>query len=236
MKKYYFFVGLLICMLTGCGNYNTAEGETDQNIVDFPENYNKTIENVVFNTNIVINRNSENQTLYETTATIQKKDNDKAYEVLFDDVDSKKAADIDRADGKEIYYQGTNGESLFITPYTLFMSKTLYPYSAMLSVLVALIGFLPLNFISVKSIIEIIIIFFCICIMILFAPSRNSEESNASESYSNQCWKEFIVLSIVVCSYIISFLYDSSLHFVIFRSLLTAALSFIISLFQNDRI
>lgn len=111
-----------------------------------------------------------------------------------------------------------------------------YRNCAMPSVLVALIGFLPLNFISVKSIIEIIIIFFCICIMILFAPSRNSEESNASESYSNQCWKEFIVLSIVVCSYIISFLYDSSLHFVIFRSLLTAALSFIISLFQNDRI
>ena len=128
MKKYYFFVGLLICILTGCGNSNTAEGGTDQNSVDFPENYNKTIENVIFNTDIVINRNSEKQTLYETTATIQKKDNDKAYEVLFEDVDSEKAADIDRADGKEIYYQGTKGESLFITPYTLFMSKTLYPY------------------------------------------------------------------------------------------------------------
>lgn len=111
-----------------------------------------------------------------------------------------------------------------------------YRNCAILSVSAALIGFLPLNFISVKPIIEIIIIFFCTCIMILFAPGRNPEESNVSKSYSIQCWKEFIVLSIVCCSYIISFLCNSALHFVIFRSLLTAALSFIISLFQNDRI
>ena len=80
------------------------------------------------------------------------------------------------------------------------------------------------------------VILLSIYIMVLFALSRTPEESDASESYRNQCWKEFMVLSIVVCSYIISFLCNSSLHFVIFRSLLTAALSFIISLFQNDRI
>lgn len=106
----------------------------------------------------------------------------------------------------------------------------------MLSVSVALIGFLPLNYMSVKPIIEITIIFFCIYIMMLFAPSRTTKESDASGPYRNQWWKEFIILSIAVCSYIISLLFNSSLHFVIFRSLLTAALSFIISLFQNDRI
>lgn len=111
-----------------------------------------------------------------------------------------------------------------------------YRNCAILSVSAALIGFLPLNFISIKPIIEIIIIFLSIYIMVLFAPSRTPEESDASESYRNQCWKEFMVLSIVVCSYIISFLCNSPLHFVIFRSLLTAALSFIISFFQNDRI
>lgn len=111
-----------------------------------------------------------------------------------------------------------------------------YRNCAMLSVSAALIGVLPLNFISIKPIIEIIIIFLSIYIMVLFAPSRTPEESDASESYRNQCWKEFMVLSIVVCSYIISFLCNSPLHFVIFRSLLTAALSFIISFFQNDRI
>lgn len=108
-----------------------------------------------------------------------------------------------------------------------------YRNCAILSISAALMGILPLNFIFMKPIVEIIIIFFCIYIMMLFAPSRNQEELDTLELYKNQHQKEFTIISIVVCSYIISLLCNSSLHFVIFRSLLTAALSFIISLFQR---
>ena len=110
MRLKYKWSILIVCVLLFC----TACSQSD--------------ENIKFNTEIIVNEKVREHGLYYTTATIQKKDDDKAYNILFDGIEIVNNFEKSMEGGKEVYYQGADSESLFMTPTTLFMSKPLFNY------------------------------------------------------------------------------------------------------------
>lgn len=85
-----------------------------------PDFYKKEKDNVVFNTEIIVNQNVREKGLYYTTATLQDINYDKAYDILFKEKTTAKKEEYDSEDGKYISYQSSNYESLNIGFDSLF--------------------------------------------------------------------------------------------------------------------
>ena len=130
MRLKYKWSILIVCVLLFCTACSQSDNEVSERIgYDFPQSFNVEIdENIKFNTEIIVNEKVREHGLYYTTATIQKKDDDKAYNILFDGIEIVNNFEKSMEGGKEVYYQGADSESLFMTPTTLFMSKPLFYY------------------------------------------------------------------------------------------------------------
>ena len=89
MRLKYKWSILIVCVLLFCTACSQSDNEVSERIgYDFPQSFNVEIdENIKFNTEIIVNEKVREHGLYYTTATIQKKDDDKAYNILFDGIE-----------------------------------------------------------------------------------------------------------------------------------------------------
>lgn len=133
------FIFMLLCV--GCqkkdNNYTVKQDvlcesemlsneNNNMNTYEFPNLYFNEVENVSFDTEIVVSDAVTRNGLYSTQALVQKKNSMVAYETLFNGIEVKNSTEIEGDYGKEIYYQGANGESLYMTEDTLFMARNIY--------------------------------------------------------------------------------------------------------------
>ncbi|WP_142413833.1 hypothetical protein [Hathewaya massiliensis] len=131
MKKIKFISILLICsMLTACSAKEPSAGSEDGGKaieVTKMTNYNKTFDNVEFQTEIIIDRQDKNKPFVQTTATLQDINKDKAVETLI--------SNLKVVEKQESHEENERKQSIKCTNYQMqnegFLSMG--PISSMLS-------------------------------------------------------------------------------------------------------
>lgn len=110
-------------------HFPAADAEEMEPVV-FPSSYTKETDHVVFNTEIIVNEEVSDHGLYKTTATYQTLDKEKAYNLLFGEIEIKDSWERDTEMGKEMYYVGNQmHESLYMIKNHLGMTKgTIFSY------------------------------------------------------------------------------------------------------------
>lgn len=95
-----FFISILTIFLVGCDDKNNIEKVT-VDINKIPNEFNKKIDNVTFNTQIVINKDED---VVTSTATLQKIDPDKTINLFFGErkYENKYENDCENTEGKKI--------------------------------------------------------------------------------------------------------------------------------------
>lgn len=129
MKKALIF---LFCTLvvSGCRGCQKTDGELTRDKVqyNFSAAYSNEMDNVIFNTEIIVNEEVNNNGLYKTTAQSQKLNSEKAYDILFDGIEVEEIIEIEAEFGKEVQYIGVDEETLYIVRDHLNMSKAIFNY------------------------------------------------------------------------------------------------------------
>lgn len=131
MKKVLMF---LICILAvlECGGCRKTDGNlTDEALTTetphpchFPATYTKEMDHVVFDAEIIVNEEVSDHGLYKTTAAYQSMNKEKAYDLLFGEVEIEECREKDTEMGKEMYYVGNQmHESLYMIKNHLSMNK-----------------------------------------------------------------------------------------------------------------
>lgn len=109
MKRFiiYIFCTLMLLECTGCQNIG---GKINDEAVpyDFPDVYTGEKNNVIFDTEIIVNEEADGNGLYETTAKLQTFDYEKAYDTLFSEIEIKEHTENeDPVYDRIILYTGT---------------------------------------------------------------------------------------------------------------------------------
>lgn len=135
-KRKYALVLMLILALSGCGSVENSKVNKDIEAemrmgYDFPNVYsNDSYENIEFLTEVVVDENIRNKTLYETEALLCEPNHDKAYAALFQNKEIVEQYEYDTENGKEIYLYSSDSNSFYSTYKSLFMTDSLFTYIA----------------------------------------------------------------------------------------------------------
>lgn len=138
MKKVFIYLTCILAVLE-CGGCRKTDEEladevlttetpaTDAKEIDpvvFPAAYTKEMDHVVFNTEIIVNEEVSDHGLYKTTASYQTLNKEKAYDLLFGEIEIGEHWERDTEMGAEMYYVGNQmHESLYMIKNHLSLTK-----------------------------------------------------------------------------------------------------------------
>ena len=126
MKKVLIYLICILAVLECGGCHKTDEELTKEtpHPYHFPAAYTKEMDQVVFDTEIIVSEEVSDHGLYETTAAYQTMDKEKAYDLLFGEIEIREHWERDTDMGKEMYYTGNQmHESLYMIKNHLGMAK-----------------------------------------------------------------------------------------------------------------
>lgn len=134
MKKSCLFLVFIFTMLLcySCRTNETINNDRTTSVVEsdnssvekieynIPDSFTQAFDNIIFNTDVIVNPKVKEEGLYYTTATFQAIDYQKAYEILYKEKDNVLEDKFEGNEGSGIFYQNDNYESLSLAPDGLF--------------------------------------------------------------------------------------------------------------------
>lgn len=114
---------LVVCSLfTSCGTDNSKKNENENKVsIMEMKKYNKTFDNVIFDTEIIVDKKEKERPFVATTATLQKYDSKKIFATFFSGIKVKEKRGVDTGtnskenEEKDITYIGDKDERLALT-------------------------------------------------------------------------------------------------------------------------